>query len=232
MNLKQILMILLIILPQTNAWDWTNHKLIVDQMYYFSPLSLQTKLDLGQLEIGSIAPDKDFHDQRTHHYPDSYNKTLYWLNKTKNYIKLNDYKNASYAFGVATHYISDSFVAPHYISGEDPKLHSRFEHQANPSNTKCIKKEYDTKQTLEQASEENPKDWYAWLETKDPKIPQKEIEQSMNLLFPLFLETFNTSCENRTTKIIYQSPRLGEKTKAYLIILFLIFLANIKIKYP
>ncbi len=222
------LLIFLILIQNTVALDWNNHKSIVQTLYYSSPYEIQRNLDLKQLEIGSIAPDKDFHDNRLHHYPKSLNLTLHWLNQTKKHLEKQEYSEASYAFGVASHYISDSFVAPHYISKEDPKLHSKFEKQAS-TKLSCIEKEYNLKENLEKASE-NEKDWEAWLETKDPKIPQNEIKQAMELISPLFLEIFNTNCETRTTKVQKESVNLGEKTKNYLYFLLFFFIANIRLK--
>ena len=214
----------------TEAWDWDNHKAIMEKVYYSTPYEIQSKIDLEELRIGSIAPDKDFHDNRLHHYPKSYNKTVYWLGLTEKYIKENNYKNASYCFGVASHYISDSFVAPHYISGEDPKLHTKFEYQASTIQTKCKKKDYNINKTLYKASIKNPNDWEDWLKNENKESPQKELEQSMELVFSVFLDVFNTTCEERSTKIQSESWKIGEKTKIYLIILFILIMGKITIK--
>ena len=231
MKKEIIICIILLIIPlSTEAWDWNNHKAIMEKIYYSIPYEVQSKIDLEELKRGSIAPDKDFHDNRLHHYPESYNKTIYWLDLTKEYIKENNYKNASYSFGVASHYISDSFVAPHYISGEDPKLHTKFEYQASTPKTKCKKEEYNINKTLYKASIKNPNDWNLWLKTENKEIPQKEIEQASELIFPVFLDLFNTTCEERSTKLEYESWKIGEKTKTYLIILGILIIGNIKIK--
>ncbi|MBT3416969.1 zinc dependent phospholipase C family protein [Candidatus Woesearchaeota archaeon] len=222
------LLILLIVLQSTTAWDWNNHKSIVQTLYYSAPYEVQRNLDLQQLEIGSIAPDKDFHDNRLHHYPKSYNLTLYWLEETKRHLENKEYKNASYTFGVASHYISDSFVAPHYISGENPSLHSKFEKQG-AIKLNCIEKEYNLKEDMIEGSK-NSKDWKNWLETKNEKIPQKEIKQSMDLISPLFLEIFNTTCKTRITKIEEKNINIGNKTKNYLFLLLIFMIGNINLK--
>ena len=222
------LLILLIVLQSTTAWDWNNHKSIVQTLYYSAPYEVQRNLDLQQLEIGSIAPDKDFHDNRLHHYPKSYNLTLDWLEETKRHLENKEYKNASYTFGVASHYISDSFVAPHYISGENPSLHSKFEKQG-AIKLNCIEKEYNLKEDMIEGSK-NSKDWKNWLETKNEKIPQKEIKQSMDLISPLFLEIFNTTCKTRITKIEEKNINIGNKTKNYLFLLLIFMIGNINLK--
>lgn len=221
------LLILLILLQSTTAWDWNNHKSIVQTLYYSTPYEVQRNLDLQQLEIGSIAPDKDFHDNRLHHYPKSYNLTLFWLEETKKYLEVEEYKNASYAFGVASHYISDSFVAPHYISGENPSLHSKFEKQG-ATKLNCIEKKYNLKKDMIEGSK-NGKDWKDWLETKNEKIPRREIKQAMGLISPLFLETFNTTCKTRITEITEEKITIGNKTKNYLILLLFFIIGNINL---
>jgi hypothetical protein len=222
------LIFILILTQNITAWDWNNHKSIVQTLYYSTPYEIQRNLDLQQLEIGAIAPDKDFHDNRLHHYPKSYNLTLHWLNKTKEHLEKKEYSEASYAFGVASHYISDSFVAPHYISKEEPKLHSKFEKQSS-TKLSCINNKYNLKEDLEKASK-NEKDWEPWLKSQNPEIPQKEIKQSMKLISPLFLEIFNTTCETRTTRIEKEGIMLGNKTKNYLYVLFILLIGNIKLK--
>lgn len=224
-----LILFLIFIIPPCLAWDWETHKEIVNKLYYSTPYELQSKLDLDLLQQGSIAPDKDFHDNVLHHFPPTYNKTIFWLNKTQYYLSIKDYPNASYSFGVATHYISDSFVAPHSITGEDYKLHAKFEKSPIPLKTKCENKEYNLFQNLEKAAL-NSNDWGIWLKNQTKEIPQKELEQAMQLIFPLFLDTFNTTCEVRTTTIQEEKFQIGNKTKNYLIFLILFFIGNIRIK--
>jgi len=229
--MKIIILVLffILIIPQILAWNWETHKEIVNKLYYSSPYELQSRLDLDLLQQGSIAPDKDFHDNVLHHFPSTYNKTLYWLNQTEYYISINNYQNASYSFGVATHYISDSFVAPHSITGEDYKLHAKFEKSPIPIKIKCEKNKYNLLEDLEKAAL-NSKDWEIWVKNQTTEIPEKELEQAMQLVFPLFLDTFNTTCEERTTIIKEENFQIGNKTKNYIIFLILFFIGNIRIK--
>ncbi len=230
MKVFYLILIFLLIIPISEAWDWNTHKSIVDELYYSSPYELQQNLDLEQLRTGSIAPDKEFRDNVLHHFPPSYNKTLYWLNQTEYFIKINDYKNASYSFGVATHYISDSFVAPHSISGENYKLHSKFEKSPILINTKCKIKEYNLFEELNK-SQKNSEDWEPWLKNQTKEIPSKELNRAIELIFPLFLETFNTTCEERTTRIKEEHFQMGEKTKGYVLFLIIFFIGNMRSKY-
>jgi len=231
MKIITILFILLISINITQAWNSKTHQLIVEELYYSIPYELESKLDLELMRNGSTSPDLIFHDQRTHHYPTSYNKTIEWLNKTKEQIKNNDYENASYSFGVVTHYISDSFVGPHYISKEDPKLHTKFEYQIEKISTKCNNSSFDINKTLEKASIDNQQDWYSWLKTKNKEIPEKELDGAMDLLFPLFLETFNTSCEERKTEIVYEPFSFNPRLIIYLAIIIMLMITIIKLKF-
>ncbi len=230
MKIITILFILLISINIAQAWNSKTHQSIVEELYYSIPYELESRLDLEKMKNGSTSPDLIFHDQRTHHYPTSYNKTIEWLNKTKEQIKNNDYENASYSFGVVTHYISDSFVGPHYISKEDAKLHTKFEYQINTISAKCNNSSFDINKTLEKASIDNQQDWYSWLKTKNKEIPEKELDEAMNLLFPLFLETFNTSCEERKTEIIYEPFSFNPRLVIYLAIMIMLMITIIKLK--
>src|SRR3989344_1639489 len=135
--LKKIFLILsiLLLIPNVFAWNWFTHQEIGENVYNALPEDLQNKLNLEKIKEGTIAPDKDFKDNVRHHYPQSYNLTLHWLDVAKNSLETQDYDNASYAFGVATHYVSDSFSAPHYVKNEQNKLSSN-----NPRNNSnhCI----------------------------------------------------------------------------------------------
>lgn len=95
------------------AWGVITHYEIAEQTYYSFSIPVQQKLNLGEMEDGAVAPDLEFRDYRYHHYPSSLSKANYWLNKGKYYYSKTDYKDASYCFGVASHYISDSVCAPH-----------------------------------------------------------------------------------------------------------------------
>ena len=121
----------LFVLLLTSAWNWQTHPAFVESMYYQLSDEDQSNFNLTALQEGSLAPDRDFHDNRYHHYPPSYNLTLYWLQKARTSYAQGDFPEASYAFGVASHYVSDSFAAPHNIEKESSKDHSFYERQAS-----------------------------------------------------------------------------------------------------
>lgn len=223
--MKNPLLIILLI-PLLISWKWPAHEAFMQEVYYNT--DLRNKLNLDYLEQGSIAPDKDFHDNRKHHYPPSYNLTLLWLDRAETALNEKDYKNASYNFGVASHYVSDSFVTPHYISGEPYYLHDKFEAQVSALKTKCLRREFNLKQELERASE-NGKYWEAWLETKDKNIVQDEAEQSLDLIYQLALSTFNAYCNNKNTefqRVYFTISKEIILYSSFMISVFIIFISR------
>jgi len=224
--MKKLLILIFLVLLSSSvfAWNWNNHKLIVDTVYYNIDINTQRNLNLTLIREGSIAPDKDFHDNVLHHYPPTYELSLKWLEAAKSNYSNGDFNKASYAFGVAAHYISDSFVAPHYISKEPYKLHSEFESVKYKPKTKCFYQNYNLDTRLKIASQ-NKDDWEKWLISKDSSIPERELEDTIRLLFPITLETFNTSCNTFQTNIIKNKLSLiNTNMIIYLMILLAILL--------
>ena len=191
------------------GWTWEGHTLIADSVYYSMNDDTRLKLNLSAMRYGSVAPDSVFHDNRFHHYPPSYRLASDFLNQSRQAYDDKDYSNASYLFGVASHYISDSFAAPHNIEREDMKLHSLFEKQAvSALNVKCKKEGYDLETALKIAAENN-RDWEEWLKHKDNEIPRRELEQSLELVLPAALDIFNASCNNKLTVVRHASIVTG-----------------------
>lgn len=226
--MKKLFLLILIVLliPNVFAWNWFTHKEFGENIYNSLPEELQAKLNLEKIREGTIAPDKDFKDNVRHHYPPSYNLTLHWLDIAKKSLEQQDYDNASYAFGVATHYVSDSFSAPHYVKKEPYSLHEEYEWQAKKIKTKCKKRSYDLQKELEEATKSG-QDWEEWLKTKDSKLPQKRLEQAQELIFAIGLELFNTECKQETN---YFLLIIGIIAIVALIIIFMLATKKIKIK--
>lgn len=192
--------LLLLLFPATvQAWNSQTHQLLVENVYYSMPLSLQEKLNLTLMKKGSTDPDLVFHDTVNHHYPDTLNLAYKYLEKIKT---LDDF---SYNFGVAAHYISDSFVAPHNIQKEDSQLHSKFEKQVNgyAIKTNCANYNY----TLEDLylGTKNEGDWHIWLENQDKAIPQKELEQTQEFIYSIAMQKINYECNSQ---LIYEEKSI------------------------
>ena len=117
-------------MPISDTWTWKTHSDIVDVVYYGLPVDVQQKLDLNAMRDGSNDPDEKFHDFTYHSYPKSYDKAKMWLDQGKAAYDKGDYINASYDYGVASHYISDTFTPNHTLSPENYADHSKYENHA------------------------------------------------------------------------------------------------------
>ncbi len=220
---KCLLLIFVLLITANNSFAWNSigHKKLVENVYYSMPRELQEKLNLTLMKEGAVAPDLVFHDVVKHHYPYSKDLAYKWLSNISNISEF------AFNFGVASHYISDSFVAPHYISHEDPKLHSEFESQVNyySVKTKCSDYNY----TLDDLAigAENKKDWEPWLKTKDKSIPQKEFEEAQKFVYTFAIKKLNYSCTDNSL-VFEEKPLLNfnrqEQTIAYILFLGLIFI--------
>ena len=209
MKFYTFLIIFIVFSLNVNAWNSYNHKALVDKVYYSLDFETQKNLNLSSMEEGSIVPDKVFHDVRLHHYPPSYNKSLFWLDKAKIDYRNKNYNEASDDFGIAAHYISDSFVAPHYISKEPGSLHSKFENIKDYRfKTECHDDKLDLEENLIIGSK-NKEDWGLWIVNQTYDLPKKEIEQSLYTLYPFALETFNSKCNDFKTEIVKRSSITG-----------------------
>lgn len=221
---KPILLIFVFILLaiNVNAWNSKTHESLVENIYYSMPENLQNKLNLSALKYGSTSPDLVFHDTVRHHYPNSQEFAYKYLQN------ITDLETFSYNFGVASHYITDSFVAPHYISKEDTKDHTAFETFKNYTiKTNCQNYNYTLNDLY--LGEKNKDDWGPWLKTRNPEIPQKALEQSQQFLFSIALEMLNYSCNK---EVIYEEKSIitmPDKNIGYLAIVgFLILLILFK----
>ena len=221
-----IILCFLLILPVTYAWNWKGHQHLAERDYYSFPIELQEKLNISLIREGSIAPDKDFHDTRLHHYPPSYSLALKWFNRSRESFYNKNYDDASYSFGVMTHYISDSFVAPHYIKKEDYKLHSKFEDQASSfiPDVECHRNNYDLNKSLFKGSS-NIDDWGQWLVSKDIQIPQKEFREAQDLLYDVSLDLFNTTCiKMAKIEMVDYKPSTALAIQSFIIFLLILLL--------
>ncbi len=194
-----------ILLPSfVEGWNSNYHRSLAETVYYHLDPEIRGNLNLSLIKYGATSPDLVFHDTRFHHYPISYGLAERWLIGAKLNYSLKEYNKASYSFGVASHYISDSFVAPHYVSREPGSLHSEFENINYKFKSKCNANKIDLNQSLYLGSL-NQEDWAIWLLSKNKNIPEKEVEEALSVLYPISLETFNSSCNNIETEISKKS---------------------------
>jgi hypothetical protein len=182
LNLLVVFMVsLLIMIPASDAWSWKTHSQIVDVVYYGLPSDVQRNLNLGIMENASNDPDEIFHDFTYHSYPKSYKKSVYWLNLGKTAYDEGNYDNASYDYGVACHYISDTFSAPHGVSGETSSMHSKYDDHAKKLTPVASPVSGDLNTLMENGKIEDSKSWDSWIQTNDDSIIQKNLDNGTSV---------------------------------------------------
>ena len=186
---------LVIMMPASDAWCWKTHSQIADVVYYGLPVQVQENLDLKTMENASNDPDELFHDFTYHSYPNSYNKSMYWLNLGKIAYDNGNYENASYDYGVASHYISDTFSAPHAVSGEAYSDHSKYENHAKKLNPVVNPVNGDLNEIMANGKIDGSASWDEWTQTKDDSIIQKNLNNGASAC----LYAVNYSISNGTT---------------------------------
>lgn len=192
--------LLLLFLLLLSGWRWDTHANLAEAGYHSLPLEVQKDLNLSLIREGAIAPDKDFHDQFYHRYPYSVELAGKWLDDARLQFALKEYDQAGYSYGVATHYLTDSFAAPHSVSGEPYALHSLFERQVDSyfPKAECTTGSLNLEDDLWDAAKKGHEDWFIWLDNRDRNIPRKEVENAVVLVYKAAHATFGTSCLQRT----------------------------------
>lgn len=159
------------------AWTSVTHDDIVDAVYYSLPEDAQQNLSLEIMRSSSDDPDFKFFDFRYHRYPASYGKADYWLDQGELAYKKGDYAQASYSFGVASHYISDSFDAPHCVSGSTG-YHTLYEIQATALYPHITIKSGNLKSLMASGYTRGEYSWYSWMTSRDPSYVQEDLNRA------------------------------------------------------
>lgn len=182
-----------------SAWNWDTHEAQVKSVYYSLPEDLQLSLNLSAMEEGSIAPDKVFKDFKEHHYPDSYIEAKKWLEDAQQSLISKDYNKLSYSIGVMSHYIADSFSAPHYLP-DVYKDHKKYEDQGSSryNKVKCGRSEQSLQDLMSVGVKEQDS-WDPWLKSKSSKIPQEAVEKSTKVIFSVVSQLLDLECPTQTT---------------------------------
>ncbi|MTK64309.1 MAG: hypothetical protein F8N15_07285 [Methanobacterium sp.] len=159
------------------AWAEPNHYEIVYQVYYTLPDDVHENLSLFEMMEGAGDPDLRFLDFQNHHYPQSQAYADYWLNQGRNYYQAGDYSNASYCFGVASHYISDGLCPPHTGGGQRGYLHTKFELEAI-----CFTPHINTSlnQSMDELYTNSTSEWTNWIKTGDTSLIQSSLNNAVS----------------------------------------------------
>lgn len=168
------------------AWSIQTHQTIATKVYYSLPVPVEQKLDLNEMIRGSVAPDVVFKDNNPNHqYPASVKQTQNWLNKGKAAYNSKNYRYASYCFGVASHYITDTYSAPHTVAGETSKQHAAYENQGTGMTPSIRYMSGSLNSIMSYGYKQGQPDWKLWLKTKNRSILQKDLNNAGSAAFTL-----------------------------------------------
>ena len=175
-----------LLVSPVSAWGLQTHENIASQVYYSLPVSVQHKLNLNEMKEGSIAPDVVFKDNTKHVYPASVAPAQLWLNRGKIAYMARNYNYASYCFGVASHYISDSYSAPHCVLGEADALHAAYEKQGLSMTPVVVYRPGESvKSLLSYGYRQGQIDWKLWLKNQNTGITRIDLNHAGSAAYTL-----------------------------------------------
>jgi len=182
-----IFLSLFLIISPINAWDGATHRKIADEIYYNLPSDVQEHLKpyLSVMGEGSTYPDIMPSDQINHkinhRYPGSYIQTKIWLNRGRSAYENGNYKEAAWCFGIASHYISDNFVAYHCAWIEDKEKFCQVGNQLTPKKQKFLGMDImyiDLQHMFKYGFERGKESAINWDKTENPDVVQQNLDQS------------------------------------------------------
>jgi hypothetical protein len=181
---KTVLMIfvfatlLFVQLSPTAAWMVPTHYEIVESTYYALPADVQSKLSLDVMKDGVGDPDLKFIDFKYHKYPGNQVKVDYWLNRGKTDYKSGKYHDASYSFGVASHYISDGCSAPHCEDSASHYFHTIYELNALLLTPQINSSKGNIDNILTNDDLNGKVSWNSWIKKKNDLFIQKDLNRA------------------------------------------------------
>lgn len=179
-------------IPAASAWNWNTHEEIVESNYNSLPDNIKQNLDLNAMKEGSMDPDFKFFDFKYHSYPNSYGKAEEWLNRGQQYYKDGDYYYASYCYGVASHYIADSFAAPHCAGVSGPN-HTLYEAKASLLRPEVIQSNEDLNTAMVNGQSKGKTDWNDWLNSKKDSDIQNDMNTATSASYNAIYESISNS---------------------------------------
>src|SRR5690606_36696625 len=106
-----------------------------------------------------------------------------WLDRGRSAYKNRNYRYASYCFGVASHYITDTFYAPHCVSRESSSLHSSYERQAAYLKPRISYMSGDLYTLMQRGYLNGRNNWSAWTRTRSPSIVQRDLNTGTSVAY-------------------------------------------------
>jgi hypothetical protein len=191
--------VIMVFSPTASAWHVITHENIAEKIYYSMPPNVQHNLNLSEMRRGAAAPDLIFKDSKDggHKYPKSYQKAENWLKKGKTAYHEGNYNHASYCFGIASHYISDSYVVTHCanISKSDHKDYERRSKGMKPSTVWYMGNQFkdidpsvagyneNLKSELAEAYETGETRWNMWIEKRNMALVQLNLDKATGIAY-------------------------------------------------
>jgi hypothetical protein len=172
--------IFIVQLQPAAAWSVPTHYEIVEKTYHALPLEVQSKLSLQRMYEGCEDPDLKFLDYPYHKYPANQANVDYWLNRGKIDYQNGDYNDASYSFGVASHYISDGCCAPHCVNNASHDYHFFYELRALVLEPKINYVDGDIHSIMLNYYEKGKDSWQGWISNKSDFYIQNDLDRSVS----------------------------------------------------
>jgi hypothetical protein len=174
---------LFITLSPVAAWSVPTHYEIAATTYYALPSDVQSKLSLELMMEGADDPDLKFFDYQYHKYPENQPKVDYWLNRGSIDYKTGNYQDASYSFGVATHYIADGSCAPHCADDASHYEHCIYELNALLLIPKIYYSYGDIHLIMNNDSIDGNNSWQSWMNNKNNNYIQNDLDHAASASF-------------------------------------------------
>lgn len=168
---------------------WKGHASLIEVVFDALPSEVKGNLNKDKMKESSNDPDEIFKDTVNHHYPASYEKATEWLGKAKDSYSAGDFDGASHCFGVASHYISDTFMAPHCVSREKSRDHHDFEVLTNEMTPIITTLQGDLESMMIEGVKQGKEDWHKWKNNKDNSIVQKELDMAGSAAYTAILNS-------------------------------------------
>jgi len=182
-------MVLFITLSPVAAWSVPTHYEIAATTYYALPADVQSKLSLELMMEGADDPDLKFLDYQYHKYPENQPKVDYWLNRGSIDYKNGNYNDASYSFGVATHYIADGSCAPHCPDNTSHYEHSIYELNALILTPKIDYSGGDIHSIMNNDFIDGKDSWQSWMNNKNCIYIQNDLNRAVSASFTAINES-------------------------------------------
>jgi hypothetical protein len=175
--------ILVVQLSPVAAWSVPTHYEIATTTYYALPADAQSKLSLGLMLEGADDPDLKFFDYENHEYPENQPKVDYWLNRGKLDYQNGNYQDASYSFGVATHYIADGCSAPHCVDDASHYYHTIYELNALLLTPKIVSPGGDIHSDMQNDYLDGKDSWQSWMNNRKNIYIQNDLNRAVSVCY-------------------------------------------------